>query len=257
MISTQRFVALALLVLSAGLQAHTGAKTLVRFDGGIGTDPLTASNGIDVLNVVRGVNPAGRAWAHRQAARQHRQERFDQRPRQRPAAGQRRRDRHTRRHHAGARHAGLRSSQQRHAVPLGPRRLRHRGQLPHQRHADARRRQRRRAAADLRQPGAADPHCRRQRRAGHLVGRRHPGRHARLMPRAQRCCRRPALRGPYTSFTCFSGRLRTGLPVAAWIAFSTQGATTQIVGSPTPPQKSCVGTITVSTFGISASFRIG
>ena len=62
MISTQRFVALALLVLSAGLQAHTGTKTLVRFDGGIGTDPLTASNGIDVLNVVRGVNPAGRAW---------------------------------------------------------------------------------------------------------------------------------------------------------------------------------------------------
>jgi hypothetical protein len=42
----------------------------------------------------------------------------------------------------------------------------------------------------------------------------------------------------YTSFTFFSGRLRTGLPVAAWIALSTAGATTQIVGSPTPPQKS-------------------
>jgi hypothetical protein len=28
----------------------------------------------------------------------------------------------------------------------------------------------------------------------------------------------------------FSGRLRTGLPVAAWIAFMTDGATTQIVG---------------------------
>jgi len=41
-----------------------------------------------------------------------------------------------------------------------------------------------------------------------------------------------------TSFTFFSGRLRTGLPVAAWIAFSTAGVTTQIVGSPTPPQKS-------------------
>ena len=35
-----------------------------------------------------------------------------------------------------------------------------------------------------------------------------------------------------------SGRLRTGLPVAAVIAFITAGATTQIVGSPTPPQKS-------------------
>ena len=40
----------------------------------------------------------------------------------------------------------------------------------------------------------------------------------------------------YTSFTFLSGRLRTGLPVAAWIAFITAGVTTQIVGSPTPPQ---------------------
>ena len=43
---------------------------------------------------------------------------------------------------------------------------------------------------------------------------------------------------PYTSFTFFSGKLRTGLPVAAWIALTTAGATTQMVGSPTPPQKS-------------------
>ncbi len=42
----------------------------------------------------------------------------------------------------------------------------------------------------------------------------------------------------YTSFTFLSGRLRTGLPVAAKIALSTAGATTQMVGSPTPPQKS-------------------
>ena len=41
-----------------------------------------------------------------------------------------------------------------------------------------------------------------------------------------------------TSLTFFSGRLRTGLPVAAWMALSTAGATTQMVGSPTPPQKS-------------------
>jgi hypothetical protein len=56
----------------------------------------------------------------------------------------------------------------------------------------------------------------------------------------------------YTSRTFFSGRLRTGLPVAARMALSTAGATTEIVGSPTPPQKSPVGTITVSTLGISA-----
>jgi hypothetical protein len=42
----------------------------------------------------------------------------------------------------------------------------------------------------------------------------------------------------YTSFTFLSGRLRIGLPVAAKTALSTAGATTQIVGSPTPPQKS-------------------
>jgi hypothetical protein len=42
----------------------------------------------------------------------------------------------------------------------------------------------------------------------------------------------------WASFTCFSGRLRTGLPMAECTAFSTLGVTTQIVGSPTPPQKS-------------------
>lgn len=42
----------------------------------------------------------------------------------------------------------------------------------------------------------------------------------------------------YTNFTFLSGKLRTGLPVAAKIAFSTAGATTLMVGSPTPPQKS-------------------
>jgi len=42
----------------------------------------------------------------------------------------------------------------------------------------------------------------------------------------------------HTSLTFFSGRLRTGLPVAAWIALRTAGDTTAMVGSPTPPQKS-------------------
>jgi hypothetical protein len=42
----------------------------------------------------------------------------------------------------------------------------------------------------------------------------------------------------YAKFTFFSGRLRTGLPVAAKTAFNTEDATTLMVGSPTPPQKS-------------------
>ena len=48
----------------------------------------------------------------------------------------------------------------------------------------------------------------------------------------------PVHRRGQTNLTSFSGKLRTGLPVAAKIALSTAGATTQIVGSPTPPQKS-------------------
>jgi hypothetical protein len=55
---------------------------------------------------------------------------------------------------------------------------------------------------------------------------------------APRNDRAEGLPADYTSFTFFSGRLRTGLPVAAKIAFITAGAATQIVGSPTPPQKS-------------------
>src|SRR6185312_9373012 len=60
----------------------------------------------------------------------------------------------------------------------------------------------------------------------------------------------------YTSLTFFSGKLRTGLPVAAWMALSTAGAATQMVGSPTPPQKSLVVTMTVSTLGNSTSRMI-
>jgi len=45
--------------------AHAGSKALVHFDGGIGVDPLTPSNGVDVLNVVRGINPSGRVWTIR------------------------------------------------------------------------------------------------------------------------------------------------------------------------------------------------
>src|SRR6185369_16814572 len=51
---------------SAAVLAHADSSTtLVRFEGAIGVDPLTAANGVDVLNVVRGVNPGGRAWVLR------------------------------------------------------------------------------------------------------------------------------------------------------------------------------------------------
>ena len=39
-------------------------------------------------------------------------------------------------------------------------------------------------------------------------------------------------------------------PVAAKIALSTAGAATEIVGSPTPPQKPPEGMMMLSTFGI-------
>ena len=50
----------------------------------------------------------------------------------------------------------------------------------------------------------------------------------------------------------FNGNERMRLPVAANNALSTAGAATQIVGSPTPPQKSPDGMTMVYTFGISA-----
>lgn len=52
--------------------------------------------------------------------------------------------------------------------------------------------------------------------------------------------------------TFFSGRFLTLLPVAAKTAFSTAGAATAMVGSPTPPQKPPEGTVITSTTGISS-----
>ncbi len=52
----------------------------------------------------------------------------------------------------------------------------------------------------------------------------------------------------------FNGRSRMRLPVAAKIAFSTAGAATAIVGSPTPPQKPPDGITIVSTLGIASIF---
>ena len=49
---------------------------------------------------------------------------------------------------------------------------------------------------------------------------------------------------------CFSGSSRMRCPVAAKIAFSTAGAATAMVGSPTPPQKPPEGITMVSTLGM-------
>lgn len=46
--------------------AHAGGvPPLVAFNGAIGVDPLTAAGGVDVPNVVRGINPGGRSWVLR------------------------------------------------------------------------------------------------------------------------------------------------------------------------------------------------
>jgi hypothetical protein len=52
------------LAASASVSAQADGRTpaLVRFKGTIGVDPLTAAGGVDALNVVRGINPGGRAW---------------------------------------------------------------------------------------------------------------------------------------------------------------------------------------------------
>ena len=54
---------LSLLAAAAvALSAHAAGDTLVRFEGAIGVDPLTASGGQLVTNTVRGIAPGGRGW---------------------------------------------------------------------------------------------------------------------------------------------------------------------------------------------------
>jgi len=55
------------LTVAVTLSAHAGppAPPLVKFGGAIGVDPLTAAGGVDVLNIVRGISPGGRAWVQR------------------------------------------------------------------------------------------------------------------------------------------------------------------------------------------------
>ncbi len=80
-----------------------------------------------------------------------------------------------------------------------------------------------------------------------------------MPPRPPRSMQHPiaAARPPRIAYTIwtpwfFSGNVRMRLPVAAKNAFSTAGAATQIVGSPTPPQKPPDGMTIDSTFGICA-----
>lgn len=58
---------LGLAAAAASLPAHAGppAPPLVKFNGAIGVDPVTGVNGVDQPNVVRGINPGGRAWVIR------------------------------------------------------------------------------------------------------------------------------------------------------------------------------------------------
>ncbi|HET7525559.1 MAG TPA: hypothetical protein VFK10_06410 [Burkholderiaceae bacterium] len=64
-----RGITLAALTLSAVAFAHPDSRTLVKFEGAIGVDPLTAAGvspgSVDVVNVVRGIQPGGRAWVIR------------------------------------------------------------------------------------------------------------------------------------------------------------------------------------------------
>ena len=53
------------LVVATASVAAPKAPVLVKFHGAIGVDPLTAAGGADTLNVVRAVNPGGRAWVMR------------------------------------------------------------------------------------------------------------------------------------------------------------------------------------------------
>jgi len=56
---------LPLTLALAATAASAGAVPVLKFEGAIGVDPLTAAGGVDALNVVRGINPGGRAWVIR------------------------------------------------------------------------------------------------------------------------------------------------------------------------------------------------
>lgn len=62
---TARFLLPLSLALAAASASAAPAAVILKFNGAIGVDPLTAAGGVDVPNVVRGVSPGGRAWVIR------------------------------------------------------------------------------------------------------------------------------------------------------------------------------------------------
>lgn len=56
---------LALLAAASLPTVAADAPPYLKFEGAIGADTLSAAGGVDVLNVVRGINPGGRAWVMR------------------------------------------------------------------------------------------------------------------------------------------------------------------------------------------------
>jgi hypothetical protein len=63
--TVSRCLSAVLLALTAASASAAQPAVLLKFKGAIGVDPLTAAGGVDVLNVVRGINPGGRAWVIR------------------------------------------------------------------------------------------------------------------------------------------------------------------------------------------------
>ncbi|MBK6850979.1 MAG: hypothetical protein IPG93_05090 [Burkholderiales bacterium] len=63
--SARHLFPLTLLLVATAAVASPDRAVLLKFDGAIGVDPLTAAGGVDVPNVVRGINPGGRAWVIR------------------------------------------------------------------------------------------------------------------------------------------------------------------------------------------------
>ena len=65
---TPRLLTTAVLALAAAAATAAGPVPVLKFDGGIGVDPVTAVGGnppVDGINTVRGINPGGRAWVIR------------------------------------------------------------------------------------------------------------------------------------------------------------------------------------------------
>ena len=63
--SVLRYLSAVSLALVAAAASAAQPSVLLKFKGAIGVDPLTAAGGVDLLNVVRGINPGGRAWVIR------------------------------------------------------------------------------------------------------------------------------------------------------------------------------------------------